>query len=184
MYKRQRFDKSGNNAATFAKAINIPVRTLQNWNNERDKIFTIDKKELRHKKIGSGDKPVLTHGIEMLILDWLVAIQLMGAPITDKIIIGRAQFLKDLMKLPIECTFTTGWLRRFKNRYHLVKRKAGSKNIKKDERVPMMNFLKLVNEKISSGKYFSIINIDETPLYYDPTINFTLAVKGTKTGRN
>jgi hypothetical protein len=182
-YKRdilKRLDRSHNNVATFAKAINIPVRTLQDWNNERDQIFTIDKKELRNKKIGSGDKPVLTHGIEMLILDWLMAIQLMGVPITDEIIIGRAQFLKDLMKLPIECTFTNGWLEKFKNRHHIVRRKAGSKNIKKAERVPMDNFLKLVNEKISSNKYFSIINIDETPLYYDPTINFTLAVKGTK----
>ena len=42
------------------------------------------------------------------------------------------------------------------------------------------NFINEANKEIKSGEYYSIINIDETFSFYDPTINFTLEVKSIK----
>jgi len=178
----ERFDKSGDSVAKFARIINVPTRTLQDSNNNRVKIFALRGKDLHYRKIGSGNKPALTRDIEIHIIDWLSNLRLLGIPIRDELIIGRAQYLKKLMNLPTNCTFSNGWLERFKNRYHIVQRKAGSRLVRKDDcdKETITKFIELVNKKFDSDEYFSIINIDETPLYYDPTINFTLASKGTK----
>jgi len=105
----------------------------------------------------------------------------MGIPVSDELIICRGKYLKEQMNPNIKCGFSKGWVRGFKNRYNIIQRKAGSKIVRKNDcdMVVLTDFVKLINEKINSGDYFAIINIDETGLYYDPTINFTLDVKGT-----
>ena len=59
-------------------------------------------------------------------------------------------------------------LKRFKKRYNIVNRKAGSKLIRNDDNKLdiLSDFVKKVNEKIKSDTYYAIINIDETGLYY------------------
>jgi hypothetical protein len=105
-----------------------------------------------------------------------------GSPITDLLIITRAQFLKDEMKINTNCKFSNGWLRNFKKRYKLVSRRGGSKLIRENdcELVTIKSFLVRVNKKINSNQYSSILNLDESGVYYDSKISHTLDVKGTK----
>ena len=83
------------------------------------------------------------------------------------------------MRFDVNCKFSNGWLDKFKKRHNIVSRKAGSKIVRKDdcEQIKITNFVELVNDKINSNKYVSVINIDETGLCYDSTINFTLDIK-------
>ena len=173
---------SGLNMATYADKINIPARTLQKWRKNKSNLRSIERKYLKNKKVGSGDKPILDPSVEIQILDWFLSVRSIGIPITDELIISRAKFVANEMNLKTNCKFSKGWLQKFKNRYHIVQRKGGSKIVRKNdcEISVLMDFVGLVNEKINSNEYFSIINIDETGLYYDPTINFTLDIKGTE----
>lgn len=106
----------------------------------------------------------------------------MGLPISDSLIVQRGIYLKDKLNIDIDCEFSNGWLRNFKNRYNIIQRRGSSKIIREDdcEIETIINFIKLVNEKIDSEEYSSIINIDETGLYYDSKVNYTLDTKGTK----
>jgi DDE superfamily endonuclease/Tc5 transposase-like DNA-binding protein len=104
-----------------------------------------------------------------------------GIPVTDKYIIRKAISLKKQLNLEIDCVFSNGWLQNFKNRHNIVSRKGGSKIIRKDdcELSVILNFVKLVNKKINSGKFELIMNIDEMGICYDPDLAFTLEIKGT-----
>ena len=87
-------DESGYNITTFTKQINIPLRTLRDWNSNRKKILETDKKDLNKKKIGSGNKPSLDYDTESKILNWFLDVRSKGIPITDALIKTRASFLK------------------------------------------------------------------------------------------
>jgi DDE superfamily endonuclease/Tc5 transposase DNA-binding domain len=118
----------------------------------------------------------------MEILKWILDIRSKGLLVTDELIFARAKYLCEIKKLKIDCKFSNGWIRGFKKRYHIVRRKGGSKIVRTGDCdiSKIISFIKLINAKINSKKYYSIINIDETGLYYDSSINFTLDVKGTK----
>jgi len=175
-------DKSNDDVQTFAEKIKMPARTLQDWNNQRDQIFTADKKNLKKRKIGSGNKPILGDIFEAELMKWILHIRSRGVAVTDELVICKAECLIEKIDPPINCKFSNGWINNFKRRHNIVLRKAGSKIIRIsdcDKKI-LTNFVSLVNTKIASKRYSSIINIDETGLHYDPTINFTLAVGGTK----
>ena len=87
-------NESKYDTATFARKINIPVRTLQNWNANRKKILATNKKDINKKKLGSGNKPILNYDVEMKILNWFFDVRTRGIPITDILIKNRALFLK------------------------------------------------------------------------------------------
>jgi hypothetical protein len=137
---------------------------------------------LNRHRIGSGNKTILDSNTEIQIFEWFFDIRSMGIQVTDKFIIRRAKYLNEKMGVPINCKFSNGWIEGFKNRYNIIQRKGRSKIIRKSDcEISMItNFVNMVNQKINSKKYFSIINIDETGVYYDPTINFTLDLSGTK----
>ncbi len=101
---------------------------------------------------------------------------------TDNLIVCRAIFVKESMHIDTKCHFSNGWLENFKNRYNIVTRKAGSKIVKnyECELDVMLEFVKLVNNKIKSNEFDSILNLDETATYYDSKIDFTLDIKGNK----
>ena len=106
----------------------------------------------------------------------------MGLPVSNQLIITRAKFIVKAKNINTKCIFSSGWLKCFKKRYNIVNRKAGSKLIRNDDNKSdiLIDFVKKVNEKIESDIYDAIINIDETGLYYDSKIGYTLDVKGTK----
>lgn len=62
------------------------------------------------------------------------------------------------MNLQTNCNFTKGWVQKFKNRHNIIRRKGGSKIIRKtDCEISVLDdFMKLVNDKINSEKYFSM----------------------------
>lgn len=148
----------------------------------KDEIFATEKKDLKKEKIGSGDKPVFDNVIENNIFRWFLDVRDMGIPVTNNLIACRAIFEKNNMTTEIKCTFSSGWIRNFKDKFNIVTRKGGSKIIRNNdcELTIIINFIKFVNEKINSGIYYAIINIDETGLYYDYPIDFTLDLKGKK----
>jgi hypothetical protein len=150
--------------------------------NKEIKIRDADKKNFKARKLGSGKKSVLTYDQELQIKKWILDIRSMGIPVCDELIMIRAKYINSKLKNPINCDFGRGWVFKFKQRHNIVRRKAGSKILRKNDcdKETIIKFVENVNKKIDKNDYFSVINIDETGLYYDPTINFTLDLKGTR----
>ena len=173
---------SGENMGTYSLIKNIPYKTLHKWKQDKNNILLTNKKDLYKKRLNIGNKIKVDHNIEIQIMEWFLNVRSMGLPITDKLIKSRAKFLVKSNNLAINCNFSNGWLNKFKNRYKIGKRKAGSKIVRKDdcEIVEITTFIDSFNNEIKVGDYYSIINIDETGIYYDPMINSTLELKGTK----
>ena len=190
------FDESDESILSFSKKVNIPHNTLQDWIQQKEKIYSISKEKIKKKSSHKGKETSLKENIELEILDWFKSIRSMGLPITNNLIIGRAKYLIKKLDIDTECTFTSGWLRNFKQRYNIVKRKESprfplpfltsppfipplrdrnpppllnscpsgqGKNIRKNdcELETIINFIEILNKKINSRKYDSIINIDE-----------------------
>ena len=103
------------------------------------------------KKSGKSSKPILDKFIEDNIFEWISNVRSMGFPITNQLIVTRANFIVKEMKHHTKCTFSAGWIRHFKERYNIVKRKAGSKLIREDDAdlITLTNFVKkLIKESI------------------------------------
>jgi DDE superfamily endonuclease/Tc5 transposase DNA-binding domain/CENP-B N-terminal DNA-binding domain len=173
---------SGCSVLDFSKKINIPTKTLQNWNQNKEKILATDKKNLNKQRIGAGEKPSLNNNIESKLLDWILDLRYLGLPVTDDLITSRAKYVKNEMNIKTDCNFTNGWLENFKNRHNLVSRRGGSKIVRSNdcELSEIIKFVKLVHKKIVSGKYSSIVNIDEMGICFDPKPSSTLDTKGVK----
>ena len=174
------YEASGYNAYKFANHINIKPRTLQKWIASKEKIFSIENDNQTRK--GSGDKPLIPIEIELKILEWFLDVRYSGVPISDVLIKIRGEFLLKQNNPLLNCKFSNGWLARFKKRYNICKRRGGSKIVRIDDSALniIINFIEDIRIKIINGNYDSIINIDETGIYYDSQVNYTLDIKGTK----
>lgn len=174
----------------FAKIKNIPLKTLRNWIKNKKQIMDTNINFINSRRIGSGRKPILGDEFENTLFEWFVDVRSEGIPITDNLIITKAKYLNKTINM--KCNFSNGWIDKFKKRYFIVSRKGGNTIVRNNdcEKKVIDEFINKVNKKIKSGKYHSIINIDEICLFYDPPINFTLEEKGKKsieiktTGRN
>lgn len=175
-------NNSGLSISKYASIKNVPTNTIQDWKKHETEIFSIEKANLIKIKMGAGRKPILCPEIEIEILDWILSIRTAGLPITDELIICRAIFINKSMNFNIVCNFSNGWLENFKNRHKIVNRKVGSKIVRITDcsfKI-IIDFIESVNYKINSKNYYSVINIDETGIFIDSPINFTLEIKGTK----
>lgn len=176
------YEKSGLSISEFSKLVDIKDRTLYDWIRDKDNIFSVNKNQLKLIKIGSGMKSKIPKEIELLILQWILDIRYFGFPITDNLIKARALFLLKEKNINIECKFSRGWIEKFKKRYNISLRKGCSKIVRSNDCSlnTIIFFTNEIKKKIMYGNFDAIINIDETAIYYDMPINFTLDVKGTK----
>jgi hypothetical protein len=178
----QNFEHSNDNASSFARKINIPIDTLSTWIKNKEKIYNTTKQDVSKYKKGSGRKPIFDNDFEATLLKWITMARSKGVPITNKLIIRKAYTLKNEMNIAFDCSFSNGWIHAFRKRHNIVTRKSGSKIIRTDDGDidDIINFIETINEEINVGEYSSIINIDETAICYDPKIDTTLDIKGTK----
>ena len=173
---------SGKKIEIFAKESNIPLKTLQEWIRKKEKIFSSCIEYSGKRNLGSGKETLIPYNIEMEIVDWFLNVRAFGIPISGKIIKARAAYLIKEKGLDVNLNFSDGWLDKFKKRYNICSRKGGSKIVRSDdcELKVITEFINIIKEKILSGKYESIINIDETGIYYDYPIDYTLDIRATK----
>jgi len=178
----QNYYKSDFSVTNYSKLINVNRRTLQDWINDKNKILNIEGKKLKAKKIGCGKKKILPLRIELDILNWFKNIRIDAIPVSDELIKARGFFLLKKSRKKIKFNFSNGWLQKFKIKYHIRKRKGGSKfvRIKNNEILVIDTFIEDIKKKIQTNNYDSVINVDETGVYYDSHVNFTLDIKNTK----
>jgi transposase-like protein len=173
---------SGQNINEFAQSINIKTKTLCAWIRNKDKILSINDEKKMLTKAGRKTKTILPQNIEILILEWIKNVRSAGLPVSDDLIKARGKFLIDEQKLNINCSFSNGWLSRFKKRNNICSRRGGSKFVRSDdiELNKIIQFVADIKSKIISNNYDSVINIDETAIYYDSHVDYTHDIKGTK----
>ena len=178
----EEYEASGNNISEFAKKINISEKTLTPWINNKEKIFSYNNKQSNKIKIGCGHKPKLTSEMEDEIFKYFMDIRITGFPVTDELLKTRGKYLLKNSDLNINFSFSNGWLEKFKKRYNICNRKGGSTIIRNNDcdLNKILFFIDNIKREINSDEYEYIINIDETGIYYDSKIDFTLDIKGTK----
>lgn len=164
----------------YAQQINIPLETLRKWYYNKELIFATKRPQLKAMKNGSGNKAFLGVLLETELIKWIKKIRMSGLPINDSMISSKACLLRDLHAPALICTFSNGWLQKFKNRHNIVSRKVCATIVRNNDCSieDIVKHIDLVNAEIKSGIYFAVINIDETGIQYDPQINNTLEFMG------
>jgi len=175
-------ENSGYTVEKFAKIINVPKKTLYKWNENKNTILSKNLSKPKLKKVGSGRKTILSNETEKELLEWIVDIRTEGLPLSGDLIKSRARYLTKGYELYDNYKFTDGWLYKFLNRHELILRKNSSKivSMTKEDILIISNFIEMINSEIINGNYYSVINIDESGIYYDQSINYTYEKKGTK----
>ena len=160
------YESSGLSSTDFAKLININHRTLRNWIVKKDKIYSVNKTQLKSVRFGSGLKSLISTEIEYKLFAWIMDVRSYGIPITNEIVKAKGKILLEESGMNVKCNFSNGWIEKFKNRHNLCKRRGCSKIVRdKDCKLnTIIFFVDKIKEKI--------INIDETGIYYDMPINF------------
>lgn len=158
------------------------VKASANWNSEIS---------LNSKRIGSGRKAYYPEA-ERKLYDWLIGQRKQGLAVTYTIL--KIQML-DILKEPdmaglyndVSRDFKTSdrWLSAFMKRYNLSWRRRTKISQKMPEQTQelLSNFHKFVTE-LRIEKSFepcNILNMDETPVWFDMAGNFTVEQKGAKT---
>lgn len=176
------YESSGNNILAFAKKINVNYKTLNDWINNKNKIFSVDINQSSNIKLGCGHKPTLSLEIENEIFKYFKDVRNMGFPVTDELLKARGKFLLEKSSPNNNFSFSNGWLEKFKKRYNICNRKGGSTKVRNEDcdKNTILVFIDYIKKETQSGEYYAIINADETGTYYDSKINFTLDIKGTK----
>lgn len=174
------YELSGLNTVKYAEQVNICCKSLQKWIRNKEKILSMENDLLI--RCGSGRKTLIPKTIETELLQYILDIRAYKIPVSDDLIKSRGKYLLQESKLNIDCNFSNGWLSNYKKKYNICRRKGGSKIVSIDntELNVITSFIEEIKNDILSDVYDSIINIDETGVYYDSPINFTLDIKGTK----
>ena len=175
-------ENSGYTVEKFAKIINVPKKTLYKWNENKNTILSKNLSKPKLKKVGSGRKTILSNETEKELLEWIVDIRTEGLPLSGDLIKSRARYLTKGYELYDNYKFTDGWLYKFLNRHELILRKNSSKivSMTKEDILIISNFIEMINSEIINGNYYSVINIDESGIYYDQSINYTYEKKEPK----
>ena len=62
-------EKNGDNILAFSKKINIPEKTLSNWNKNKDKIKKLQKELHKRKHLGNTNIPALKKTLKKTYLN-------------------------------------------------------------------------------------------------------------------
>jgi len=153
---------------------NIHQSVLYRWNACKD---IIQQQPKNSKKCGSGRKPVLGGEIEDEIATWIQQCNQTDLLVNHKSVKDYCQ-----NKYGDISTFSKDWFRRFKDRFKLSCRGvtsfsyrpkgAGSSTVLEES-------IKIFKQRVSTVEK-TLLNMDETPVWFDMPSKNTVTKKGTK----
>jgi hypothetical protein len=152
----------------------IHLSMLYKWQLVKDKLLTTNK---RTRSIGSGRKAMHPEKEEELfnkLKEWRKE----GVPV------AYSHLIVEMRELVENETFKAsyGWIRGFKKRYNLTLRTPTDKKQygKVIDMEVVRNYLNYLKEKESLNQYTTIVNMDETPTWFNQPIKKTVDFIGAK----
>lgn len=159
---------------------NMSECTIRRWRKQ-------DLDAQRHKAsgylIGSGHPLSYPSEIDDAINDWVIQRRESHMAVTT---LSIQRYAKQLI-LPHNPNFTAsyGWVQKFMKRHELTlrARTSISQKLPSDYKEQVCDFLEFMRRNRRRHEPVYIMNMDETPLYFDNVPNRTVAQKGVKTVR-
>ena len=156
----------------------VAVGTLHGWM----KLTASDRPEKgpNSRRRGAGRKLSYDDDIDDQILSWFLQKREQHIPVSQEMVMSRARGLIQ----PCNANFlgSRGWLRRYMKRHNLVMRRASfSQKLPADLEGRIKTFHEFVRSLRCEVDYDYVINMDETPAYFDLVPTTTMDEAGTKT---
>ena len=153
---------------------NINKSLLYKWKSRRHDLL---QEQSTSRKIGSGRKPLLDIDTETTIITWI-------RECNQHDILVNHKSVRDycIEKYGNISSFSKDWFRRFKNRFNLTTRRVTSHSKRPkhgDSNTTLQDSIKTFREKISTVQK-TLLNMDETPVWFDMPSKYTVTTKGTK----
>ena len=164
----------------------IDRASIRDWIKMKTILEKENNKNIKFRIKGAGRKPY-TFECEPQILQWIIYNRKLGISLTVRAIIGYLIFLNPDIGENKTYDALKHWCTRFLKRHSLVFRKAGhiGQPLPKKVNDVVNIFLRDIirareNMNITDDKLNLIINIDETPIYFEMPEQTTIELKGTK----
>ena len=158
-----------------AKKFKVPVATLQGWKN-------LSKEKLPSKRVrGVGGGRKLTYPAELddEIMSWFLQQRDQHIPVSQEMVMAKARLM--VKNSNENFLGSRGWLQKFMNRHNLAMRRASySQRLPQDLELKIDDFHKYLRQTRTEVDYDFVINMDETPAYFDMSPSSTIETKGNK----
>lgn len=152
--------------------IKIGKSTLSEIISNREKWLNSNKTCQKRTKMSVGKFPEL----ESALFIWISQMNLKNIPLNESMVVEKAKFFGDQLKIDKDFKYSNGWLEKFKDRFGLRKRvlHGESGNVNQCVVSSAIDFMNLITESYEKDNIF---NMDETALFYELAPNQTLACK-------
>ncbi|KAL3697267.1 hypothetical protein R1sor_011343 [Riccia sorocarpa] len=192
--------EEGRSYDTLAKKYGVAKSSIREWMQSKDKLeAALKDKEVQTRKtrrLGAGGRKCQYPELEEILISWIRDKNTKGLRVKDKYIQLKAHSLFTMLNssndpynedpdsaADLQFLASSGWLMRFKNRHHLVSRRATSQRmIPEDADNLAREFLTSCQTLISTHniKSQNIINMDQIPRYFETEPKATITSKGSQ----
>ena len=165
----QRLEK-GESRATLMEEFGVSSSTIYDLKKQKSKLLGFvgstegpTKTNETRKTLKGSALPELDQAVYM----WFRAQRSEGKPVSGPLIIEKAKKLRDDLGISKDCTFSVGWLRRFKQRHGIRKLNIHGEKLSADHEAAEAykdTFLRVIREhEVSIDQVY---NADETAIYW------------------
>ena len=153
---------------------------IYKWLKLYPKMQLISKSKRKYTHLHQGGKPILFN-FEWEILNWIKYLRELRIPVSGFLTKIKALQLAKSHEIK-DFKASSRWFQRFKKRNNLSFRKGVKRSSKISSKLleELNDFQKTVYHKILFENFEFIINIDETPVFYNLCHDRTLTQKGSK----
>ncbi|KFM64756.1 Jerky protein, partial [Stegodyphus mimosarum] len=178
----QKMDK-GVSVSKLCKEYGIGKSTVYDIKKKKKELFEFlvdsntplamnNRKIFRYAKSDDHDK---------VMIEWVRQRRSEGVSLTGPMLMAQAKIFHEEMNLKTECTYSTGWLTKFKNRHGITQLKISGENTLTDTEATELfadEFIELITSEELSPE--QIYNADETGLFWQYVPRNTLATSAEK----
>ena len=159
----------------------VAIATLIGWMKSH-KLDEVQAKNKRGARIAGGGRKLVTGEKDELILKWILEQRELHIPVSRQAIQDYAKRLCETSNP--EFVASSGWLDKFMKRHELSlrSRTSMSQKLPADLEDKVSSFYKYVKDKRIEDDYEDkfIVNMDETPVFFDLVPNKTVETQGKK----
>jgi hypothetical protein len=135
----------------------------------------------KKKKLSKGARTVFSKELEEKLYQKIMDLRKAMIPVSNKMLkVFAMQMAAEQNLLNFKCS--DSWVERFKQRFNLVLRKETKRSprISDDLLQKLQDMQKDVYNLILTEQFDYLLNVDETPIYYNMTFDHTLATVGSQ----
>jgi len=165
------------------QAKGIPISNVYKWKKKKNilQLTCNNKYGKKKRKLSKGARTVFSKELEEILYQKVMNLRRAMIPVNNKMLkIFAMQMAAEQNLLNFKCSDC--WVERFKKRFNLVLRKGTKRSPKiSDGLLQKLQVMQRdVYNLILTEQFDYLLNVDETPIYYNMTFDHTLATAGSE----